>query len=151
LDTTGAGRNFANRTEGTVVGQRVSHGTRRGSATVELAVAIPAFLMIVFGAIEASNAISLKQVVTQAAYEAAREATASYGTEAEARRRAEEVLAARRIKNCTISFSEPIDMQLDPGTEVETLVSAPVAGNAVMPSWFFGKLTVTVRVWMTRI
>ena len=46
--------------------------SRRGVATVELAVCLPILVVIVLGSIEANSAIFLKQRLTWAAYEAAR-------------------------------------------------------------------------------
>ena len=54
--------------------QRSQHrATRRGVAAVELAVCLPVIILLVFGAIEASSFIFLKQSLNVAAYEGIRE------------------------------------------------------------------------------
>ena len=46
---------------------------RSGSAVVELALILPVLVLIVFGSIEANNAIFLQQVLTEVAYQGALE------------------------------------------------------------------------------
>ena len=48
-------------------------GERRGVAAVEFAVCLPVIILLVFGAIEASSFIFLKQSLNVAAYEGIRE------------------------------------------------------------------------------
>jgi Flp pilus assembly protein TadG len=53
-------------------GETVGKGNKRfGTAVVELAFSLPLIVLIVFGSIEACNAIYLQQVVTEVAYQGA--------------------------------------------------------------------------------
>ncbi|MDB4539850.1 pilus assembly protein [Saprospiraceae bacterium] len=54
---------------------------RFGSAVVELALVLPVLVLIVFGSIEASNAIYLQQVLTEVAYQGALEGVDISATE----------------------------------------------------------------------
>ena len=54
---------------------------RRGSAVIELALILPVVVLIVFGSIEATNAIYLQQIVTEVAYQGALEGVNVSSTE----------------------------------------------------------------------
>ena len=54
---------------------------RFGSAVVELALVLPVLVLIVFGSIEANNAIYLQQVLTEVAYQGALEGVDVSSTE----------------------------------------------------------------------
>ena len=54
---------------------------RFGSAVVELALVLPVIVLIVFGSIEANNAIYLQQVLTEVAYQGALEGVDISSTE----------------------------------------------------------------------
>lgn len=102
---------------------------RSGTATVEAAVTLPVLLLLVFGAIEASQAIHTRQIVSIAAYDAARIATKSAGTEANARVRAAEVLTQMGVNTYTVSFSTPVTETTARGTIISVTVSAPMPGH----------------------
>jgi Flp pilus assembly protein TadG len=55
--------------------------SRFGSAVVELALVLPVLVLIVFGSIEANNAIYLQQVLTEVAYQGALEGVDISATE----------------------------------------------------------------------
>ncbi len=61
---------------------------RKGVSTVEFAVTLPVLVVLVFGSIEASHTIQLKQGLTITAYEAVMQATTQSCNEAQARSRA---------------------------------------------------------------
>ena len=125
-------------------------GTRRGVATVELAVCLPVLLTLVVGAIEGSNFIFLKQAVTVAAYESANVATRSGGTLADAQVRAEQILAARSIDGATITFTPANPETAERGQLVTVSVSAPAAANSIGLDWFFEDRTVLTSVKMVK-
>ena len=72
-------------------------GKRAGIAVVEFAVCLPILVLVVFGSIEACNAIYLKQAATASAYEAVRVATGTGGTLAAGQLRGDEILALSLI------------------------------------------------------
>ena len=118
---------------------------------VELALCLPILLIITFGSIEAANSISLKQALTEVAYEAARIAVAQGRTEQDARTRATEILAARNIDNATVEISPKIKSTTKPGTEVTVTISAPAESGSVAPQWYFRGTTMSATVVMVRL
>ncbi|MCA9118722.1 MAG: pilus assembly protein [Planctomycetaceae bacterium] len=123
---------------------------RLGAAAVELAVCLPVMVIIVFGAIEASNAIYLKQEITSAAYEAARTVTASGGTQELGESRFHEVSKARHIDNATIAISPRVDALTPRGTLVTVAVSARANTNSYGPSLYDNVPALTSTVKMVR-
>lgn len=123
---------------------------RRATATVELAICLPVMLILTFGAIEASNGIYLKQIVTQASYEGARVATTVGATQADAEAFAQQVLDARDIQGATIDIQPKINSTTPSGTEVTVTVTAPSNANAIAPLWYFNGRNVVAQVVMVR-
>jgi Flp pilus assembly protein TadG len=127
-------------------------GGRAGAATVEMAVCLPLLMLIGFGAIETANAIFLKQVVAQVAYEGGRVAALSDATEADILKRCNDFLSMRRIKGASISVSpKNVSAGLAKGTAIHVTVSAPANANAISPTWFFKTSTMSKTVVMVRI
>ena len=124
--------------------------SRRGVATVELAICLPVILLLVVGAIEGSNFIFLKQAVTSAAYESAQVMTRVGGTKVKAESRATEVLSARSIDQSTISFMPANPDTVARGEQVTVSITAPVSANSVGLRWFFDSESVTASVCMLR-
>ncbi len=79
-------------------------GRRRGVAAVEFAVCLPVIVLLVFGSIEASSFIFLRQSLSAAAYEGIREAVRSGSTTAEVTDRAENILQSRFVQDFDIAF-----------------------------------------------
>jgi Flp pilus assembly protein TadG len=108
-----------------------------GMAVVEFAVCLPILVLVVFGSIEACNAIYLKQAATASAYEAVRVATGTGGTQVAGRTRGEEILAARSIQNATLTFTPADEALWNRGTPVSVQVSVPATNNLGGISMFF--------------
>lgn len=124
---------------------------RKGAAMVELAFCLPIFMILTLGSIEASNAITLKQILTETAYETARMATTQGETEADARQRASEILAVRHITNATIDISPSVTATTPSGTPVTVTVRAPAASNSIGPQWYYKNATLSSTVVMVRL
>ncbi len=75
----------------------------KGAAIIELAICLPVLLLIVFGTIELSSSIFLKQTLTSAAHEGAMTGMKVIVTEQEVIDRVEAVLTARSVTGCTVS------------------------------------------------
>lgn len=118
---------------------------------VELAFCLPIFLILTFGAIEASNAITLKQVLTEVAYETARMATTQGETEADARLRADEILTVRNINNATIDISPSVTATTPSGTPITVTISAPASSNSIGPQWYYKNASMVSTVVMVRL
>ena len=70
----------------------VARDRRRGVAATELAVCLPIIVLIVIGTIEASTMVFLKQSLTVAAFQGARQAISNNNTAADVRTAAEQIL-----------------------------------------------------------
>ena len=107
---------------------------RAGAADVEFAVCLPLVVGVVFGSIELSNAILVKQALTSAAYEAGNVVSAVGGTSDDAVARANAVLSGFRIKSATVSISPTVDSNTTTGTVIVITCSAPMKVNS-MTNW----------------
>lgn len=111
--------------------------SRKGIAVVEFAVCLPILLIVVFGSVEACNAIYLKQAATASAYEAVRVATGSGGTKIAGQTRGEEILSARGISNASLTFSPVDESSWNRGVAISALVSVPASNNLGGINLFF--------------
>ncbi|MCA9044732.1 MAG: pilus assembly protein [Planctomycetaceae bacterium] len=130
---------------------RHSEQPRRGAALVETAVCLPVLLLLTFGAIEASNAIVLKQTLTEISYETARFVTSQGSTKADALQRADEIIAARGLQNVTVDISPDVTVNTPPGTPITVTVSAAAASNSIGPQWYFKDATMAAQAVMVRL
>lgn len=112
----------------------VAKDSRRiGAATVEAAITLPLLFVFVFGSIELSNGIFLKQSLTIAAYEGARTATRAGGTAAQAQQRIEDVLTSRGISGQTITITPNVNTATPRGTMVTVTVRVSSDSVAIGP------------------
>lgn len=125
---------------------------RRGAATVEAAVCLPLLIVLVFGSVESSNGIFLKQSLTIAAYEAAKIAAAPRGTIDTATTRCREVLAVRDVDNFEISFS-PNNLTEDTprGVKIQVTVTVDADAAALGPLWILEGKSLQKTVVMRRL
>jgi len=129
-----------------------SHNARRpGFAVVELAICLPLMVMLTFGAIEAANAIYLKQTLVTAAYEAARMATALGATQQDGEARYSEIVNAVGVQGTTISFTPQITSTTPSGTAVRVTVTAPADSNSFSIRRFMKGTTLRAAVTMPRL
>ncbi len=110
---------------------------RSGIAVVEFAVSIPILVIVVFGSIEACNAIYLKQAATAAAYEAVRVSTGTGGTKVAGQIRAQEIISARTISGATVQFTPDLESTWRRGTRVSCQVRVPASNNLGGINMFF--------------
>ncbi|WP_233148653.1 TadE/TadG family type IV pilus assembly protein [Rhodopirellula sp. MGV] len=122
---------------------------RSGVAAVEFAVCLPILVLLVFGAIEASSFIFLKQSISVACYEGIREAAKDDGTAAIATARAQAILDSRGVNNYTIEFPTGVE-GLDRGDQVVCEVSAPTNVNSPLAGDWITNRNLTARVVMLR-
>ena len=124
--------------------------TRSGLATVELAVCLPAIVILVLGAIEACSMIYLNQTLSVSGFEGLRMATKRSATSADAIARANEILTARQVTDAVVTLDPAEVASLASGTEITLSVSAPCNANAILPAWFFGGQTITASSTMVK-
>lgn len=123
---------------------------RRGAAAVEFAVCLPVLVLIVFGSIEASTMIFLKQTLNVAAYEATREAIRDGSSNADADTRARNILNARNVTGFDIRFVNGESFDAERGDEIVVEVTAPSAPNSPLLGQFISDRVVISRVVMVK-
>ena len=132
-----------------------SKATRRpfrlGTATTEMAVAMPLLITLVFGSIEMANAVFLRQSLNMAAYEAAKVITRPGSNEVLARSRCDGVLAVRKVSAYTLSFSPSVTTATPRGTQVTVTLTATASNLSYGPVQFMAGKTMTSTVVMVRL
>jgi hypothetical protein len=125
-------------------------GSRRGTATAELAVCLPALVAIFLAALQAADLIFLKQTLCVAGYEAARVAIRHKGTNDQAIAAGNAVLTDRQIKNFNIKFSPSDVSKVFRGQDVNVVVEVPTNTNTVLPSVLQMKKQLSVTTVMVK-
>ncbi|MEM6468953.1 MAG: TadE family protein [Planctomycetota bacterium] len=125
------------------------HVNRRAAAAVEFAVCLPVIVLLVFGSIEASSFIFLKQSLSVASYEGIREASKPDSNEADALARAQAILDSRLVNDYDIRFPDGVD-GLERGDRIVCEVSAPTNSNSPLAGDFITNRVLTARVVMLK-
>lgn len=119
---------------------------------MEAAVTLPMLFVLVFGAIEAANAIFLKQTLTIASYEAAKIVSKRGGTTSAGRTRFAEVLASRGFTEFTFRTDpEVVTLATPRGSEITIDVSMPASSASLGPLHVYDNKTLTKKVHMVRL
>lgn len=137
-----------------VSSQRViarSRPSRSGAAVLEMAIALPLLITLVFGAMEMANAVFLRQSMNMAAYEAAKVITRPGTNEALARTRCQEIMTVRKVSTYTLTFSPTVTTATPRGTQVTVTLSAPASNLSYGPVQFMTGRTLTTTVVMVRL
>jgi Flp pilus assembly protein TadG len=132
------------------VSARSSRG-RSGAAVLEMAIALPLLITLVFGAMEMANAVFLRQSMNMAAYEAAKVVTRPGTNEALARTRCQEIMTVRKVSTYTLTFSPTVTTATPRGTQVSVTLSAPASNLSYGPMQFMTGRTLTTTVVMVRL
>ncbi|TWU40732.1 TadE/TadG family type IV pilus assembly protein [Novipirellula artificiosorum] len=126
---------------------------RRAVATVELAICLPVLIILTLGTIDLCSMLFLRESVTIAAYEGARQGVGRGHTNADATTRVLEFLDQRNIQHQGAG-SVQIDAPGFDGAEtlenVRMTVTVPCAGNLLIPSKMFGDLMMSADVTMRK-
>ncbi|QEF96812.1 TadE-like protein [Stieleria maiorica] len=125
---------------------------RRGAATVEFAICLPALIALTIGTIDLCSMLFLKESITLAAYEGARRGVARGRTNADVIARVQEFLDERNIQYsgnpCT--FSSPDFTDADTLENVTTTVTVPCDGNLLIPSVLFAGIELSAEVTLRK-
>ena len=113
------------------------HRDRSGVAMVELAVCLPAIVVLVIGGIECANMIFVKQSLHIAAYEGMRLAVQEDVPTTDVIARTQQVLDERRVHDSNITFDPANPETLDRGTTFTMTIDAPAASNSPIALRFF--------------
>ncbi len=117
---------------------------------MEFAVCLPVIVLLVFGSIEASSFIFLKQSLNVAAYEGIRESIRVGSGNAEAIDRAQNILNARNVRDFQINFPDGDSGAASRGDEIVIEVSAPTETNSPLAGQFVTNRILTARVVMVK-
>lgn len=123
---------------------------RKGVAVVELAVSVPVIVLIVFASLEGANMLYVRQAVVQSAYEAAKAAAKSRGSESAGRGLATSILASRNITKSNIQFAPSGIDNLAPGTPFTVTVSVPSDSRSITRAGPFRGLNIQVQATMLK-
>lgn len=123
---------------------------RKGVAAVEFAVCLPVLVLLVFGSIEASSFIFLKQSLNVAAYEGIRESIRVGRGNNDGADRATNILQSRAVNNFNIAFPNGDATAAERGDEIVILVSAPTNTNSPLAGQFVPNRVLTARVVMLK-
>jgi Flp pilus assembly protein TadG len=131
-----------------VLTSNAQNHSRRGGAMVEFAVFLPLVLSLLLMSIEAANGIYMRQAATTAAYEGARVATATGGTQASAELRIKEILNARGITKYNVDVTPAINSSTLRGTEISMRVRVIEKDNRLPINFLFkgGYFESTIRM-----
>lgn len=133
-------------------GRSQPNDSRAGTATVELAVCLPALALLVFGGIQACDMIYLKHSLTAAAYEGTLEVNKASAANADVQARVQQVLDARGVTNTTLKIL-PAGTEVNqspPGTTITLSVEADTSPNLLLSGFFFTPAKITGQVVATR-
>ncbi len=120
-------------------------------AATETAITLPLLVLLVYGAIELTNAVFLKQSLTIAAYEGSRAVARSEATSAHGHSRIDAVLAARRVSDYEVNISPEVTAATPRGTVLTVTITAPAAAYSVGPTWYFTGRTISSQFRMVRL
>ena len=128
----------------------VRRRSRRAVAAAEFAVCLPILVLLVFGSIEASSFIFLKQALSVAAYEGAREAALSNSTATAAEDRATNILTARNVRGFAVRFPDRNPEKAKRGEEIAVEIVAPTQPNSPLAGQFISNRDLIARVVMLK-
>lgn len=121
-----------------------------GLAAVELAVCLPAIVVLVFAAIESCSMIYITQALHSATYEGVRLAIQPSATNAQVLTRTQQILAGHGINGATITLS-PTDISSgSSGQLVRVTVRASCDANRISPPFFFSGRNIEVKTTMSK-
>ena len=117
---------------------RNTRGKRFGAAVVELAVCLPAIVLLILGSIEACTMVFVKQSLHIAAYEGVRRAIRYDSSEQSVLERCEQILDERDIHNASVEITPSSLDGVERGSEIAVRITAPARDNTIMRLQFFG-------------
>lgn len=109
--------------------------------SVEMALTLPLYFFLLFGAIEFARVNTVLHTIENAAYEGTRRATIPGATAAQAEAVAREVLDAVSVADATVSVVPPTLTGLEEEVTVE--ISVPLDSNAWISPVFFAGASLT--------
>jgi Flp pilus assembly protein TadG len=125
--------------------------SRRGTATVELAVTAPVLFLLVFGVIEFGRALTVQQLLSNAARDGARSAILEGATVEQVEATVTSYLAGSNVPNASVAVTPNPLTSAQGGDPVTVSVSVPFTSVSWLPApWFLGGATLESTVTMRR-
>lgn len=110
---------------------------RRGAAMVEFAIGLPILLVILFGTIETTNMMFVKQSLKIAAYEGIRVAIVRGAADENVQAAVDDILRTRQTDDYSVSIEPPDFTAAEIGSPITVRVKASCDANGFFPSWFY--------------
>ena len=129
------------------------HHARSATAAVEFAIFLPLLVTLTIGTIDLCSLLYLKESVTMAAYEGARQGVGRGHTNANCTARVMDFLDERDVNYDTanvVSYSSPGFDSAAALQNVTVTVTVPCAGNLLIASAWFDDLSVSAAVTMRK-
>ncbi len=131
----------------------VGHASRdrRGSATIELAVAAPVVFVLIFGSLELGRAMMVQHLLTTAARDGARTAVLEGATAESVANQVSLFLTSSSVAGVEVQVS-PNPLTLAQGGDAVTVsVQVPFSSVSWLPApWFMGGSTLEASISMRR-
>ncbi len=118
---------------------------RQGVVVVELAIALPVLMLLIFGTLEICNMIKLKQSLTVATYESAIITLVPGATTAEVQAAMAQVFLDRGVTGATVTIAPSNFTSAPAGTPVAVSATANLAPNSVVFSGLFGNASTSAK------
>ncbi len=130
--------------------RRMRRPLRHGIATVELAMVLPVFLILVLGTIEVCQYMFMRQSAVIVAYEGARLAVRSRTASIDVVERCQEMLQQRRLQGAVVTITPTEILTAPTGTRIHVQIEVPHTGNS--PTYFVlrNQGPITVNAYMLR-
>lgn len=134
---------------------RIRQRRRRGAATVELAMVAPVVLFLVFGAVEFSRMLMVRQAMTNAIREGCRNATlittrTSSDAETIVRAKLAKVLPDTAEENLVVSLTPSFNSPPSSNTAIVATASIQCSDVSWIPSSFFAGAQIRCSASMNR-
>jgi Flp pilus assembly protein TadG len=129
------------------------HPKRRGVATVEFAIVLPALVVLTLGTLDLCSMMFLKETAVLAAYEGARRGVGRGRTNDDVLERVTEFLDERGVQysgSDVLRIEGPGFGAADTLENVTVTVLVPASGNLLIPSQMFGDMTLSASVTMRK-
>ncbi len=126
---------------------------RRGAAAVEFAICLPVLFVLTLGTIDMCSMLFLRETITLAAYEGAREGVGRGHTDADAVAAVRDFLDQRNINynaGNVVTMSSPGFSTAETLENVTITVTVPCGGNLLIPSEMFGDRMMSASVTMRK-
>jgi Flp pilus assembly protein TadG len=114
---------------------------RQGATTVELAVVLPVFLLVIFAFFELGHALMIDSIAENAAYEGARRGVVPGATQETAQKAAEDIATASSLRAANVEV-ETVTLN-SRVSGIRVTVNAPMSENGIFLGSFFGNKTVS--------